>query len=274
MSLLWTQAARHEAMPWHHDPHTQFDHSVVHPVTKAGFASYTDSSDVVDEHEEMRRDGEGHGGEEHDDFDDNLYDETSPEPTDEERAHHEEHGEWPDDYYERHDAAYLKAKEDKGKPEYPDREDHDLAKFIGEHGSNNELWHGHAELRHVDLTRPVHATQPLVSQTHIDRYKSNPGDVSDHRYSFPEASSDYPGESHPMFVTHHGELHTIEGHHRVAAALAQGKKSIKGWHYDLDKDPGYANEQSQDDWRSPHDWDDDDREYHGLLRDSGRRWHE
>jgi hypothetical protein len=259
VSLLWSDAVRHEAMPWHDYNESKFSHPVVHSVRNAGFAGYTDDRDYL---HDLR---EGHDNEDHDEgFDENLYDSSSPEPDEEEERHFHEHGEWPDSYYERHDQAYEKAKQDKAREDEPDNDDPDLMKFIRHHGDNTELWQRHGEHKAIDLTQPVHATQSHVSQTHIDRYKSNPGDISDHAHTYGQTGSDYLGEEAPLFVTHNGRLHTTEGHHRVAAALQQGKPEIKGWHYDLDEDPAKTKIQHEiegdETWKSPHDWDDDDRE--------------
>lgn len=258
MSLLWTQAARHQAMPWHEDRHSTFQHPTVHSVRNAGFAGYTNDREQLEELRES-------SGEDHDKFDENLYEDATPDMTPEEEAHHEEHGEPPESYYERHDQAYEQAKHQKAQEDEPDDDDPGLMRFVGDHGDNPKLWHKYGTLGHVDLTKPVHATQSHVSQTHIDRYRDNPHDSSDHVYSFgPSAARDYPGEEAPMFVTHGGALHVTEGHHRTAAALQSGKKSIRGWHYDLDKDPAKTKVQREvegdETWKDPDEWDDDDHE--------------
>lgn len=259
MSLLWNNAVRHEAMPWYHENSSTFEHPVVHSVRNAGFAGYADDEDEL---HDLR---EGHDNEDHEEgFDEDLYDRVAPEPDEEEEAHYEEHGELPDSYYDRRDQAYEKAKREKAKEDDPDIHDPELRRFIGDHGANTNLWQRHGERKAVDLTQPVYATQSHVSQTHIDRYKSNPGDISDHAHTYGPGHSDYLGEEAPLFVTHQGRLHAIEGHHRVAAALQQGKPEIKGWHYDLDEDPGKTKIQREvegdERWKSPDDWDDDDRE--------------
>lgn len=236
MSLLWSTAVQHEALPWHYDEGGPAKHPVVHSVKKAGFAGYVDNEDdirTLHEDEQHKRKERG----DDDLFDEDAYNESTPDPTPDEAAHMEEHDEYPDSFYERHDAAYQKAKEDKQKPDLPDVDDPQLMRFIGARGEHTDFWQKHAKLKPVDLTGPVHATQSHVSQTHIDRYLGNPGDLSDHQHQFGRGRSRYLGNEAPMFVTHQGRLHTTEGHHRVAAALARGDKSIMGWHYDLDKDP-------------------------------------
>lgn len=267
MSLLWTQAVQHEAMPWNHDEGSVFTHPVVHPVKKAGFASYTDDRDRLAEYREDRRDM----GEEDDGFDEGLYDDSAPEPTAEEQAHHEEHDEYPESYYDRHNEAYEEAKRKKAEEDEPDHDDPELMNFVSNHGSNGVLWRKYGEFKPVDLTQPVHATQSHVSQTHIDRYLHNPGDISDHEYKYGPSGSGYLGNEAPMFVTHHGALHVTEGHHRTAAALARGDKEIKGWHYDLDKDPARVKDQEEVEqdgsWKDPDDWDEDDHEMY-----SGGGW--
>jgi len=225
MSLLWKTAIQHQAMPWHTNPG---EHPVVHPVKKAGFASYTDDKDYNDELNEGSDEGQ-------DDFDEDLYDETSPEPTTHEQAHYDEHGDYPESHYERHDEAYQKAKAQKNAQETPDRDDPDLMNFVRDFGSNTNLWQKHGQYKPINLKQPVHATQPLVSENHIQRYMRNPKDVTEHAKKY--GPGDYLGNESPMFVTHQGELHATEGHHRTAAALRRGDSSIMGWHYDLDKDP-------------------------------------
>ncbi len=237
MSLLWTTATRHEAMPWNHNKgDSRFTHPVVHPVKNAGFTGHTGDS----EYEESFRDSMDEGHQEEHEFDDDLYDSVRPEPTHEEQAHNEEHGEYPEDYEDRHDNAYHKALEDRRRKslaeDTPDHEDPDLMKFVRYHGSNADMWRQHATFGPVNISKGVQATQPHVSQTHIDRYLDNPHDQSDHSYQFGQ-NSDYLGEHSPLFVTHQGILHATEGHHRTAAALQRGDSHIHGWHYDLDKDP-------------------------------------
>lgn len=52
-------------MPWHHDKDGVFKHHpVVHPVKKAGFASYTDDRDRLAEYREAFEDDDDmYGGE-------------------------------------------------------------------------------------------------------------------------------------------------------------------------------------------------------------------
>lgn len=257
MSLLWIQAVQHEAMPWYHNERSIMSHPVVHPVKKAGFASYTNDRDRL---AEFREDSE----DDHDEFDDDLYDEVRPEPDHEEQAHYEEHGEYPESYDERHDEAYSRAKQDRAAEDDPDNDDPDLMRFVGNHGTNTALWRKYGEHKPIDLTQPVHATQSHVSQAHIDRYKANPGDLTENRHLYGDNDFDYLGDESPMFVTHRGALHAIEGHHRTAAALQSGKKSITGWHYDLDKDPARVKDQDEVEgdgsWKDPDEWDADDHE--------------
>lgn len=260
MSLLWTQAARHEAMPWVHNERSMFSRHEVKPVKKAGFASYTGDQDEAETWLETLRDNDQHDP---DKFDEDLWEDSRPEPTAEDEAHHEEHGEYPESHYDQHYVNYEKAKKDKAAEDIPDRHDPELSRFASHHGQNNQLWHNYGHFGEVDLTKPVHAMQSHVSQNHIDRYKANPGDLSEHQHMYGDYG-EYPGHDGPMFVTHHGELHAMEGHHRVAAALQSGKKSIQGWHYDLDKDPAKTKAQYEvegdETWKDPSDWDEDDHE--------------
>lgn len=273
MALLWTQAVQHEGMAWYQDPDSIVTHQPHHilPVKKAGFASYTADKDWEDEMQEGREDH----GEEHDDFDDDLYESARPEPTPEEEAHNEEHGEYPEEYQDRHYKAYGEAldrkREEKRAENEPDHDDPDLIRFVGNHGTNTDLWRRHGTFGDVDLTKGVHATQSHVSQAHIDRYLADPDDATESVQQGRGQNSGYLGDEAPMFVTHHGALHTTEGHHRVAAALQRGDKSMKGWHYDLDKDPALTKPQYEDwgdeTWTSPHDMDPKDREHYESMRD-------
>ncbi len=238
MSLLWSQAVKHEAMPWMDERDGKFKTTVAHPVKKAGFASYVDNEDDVHAQHEDRLNQHDEG----DHFDEDAYSDSSPEPTHEENAHMEEHGEYPESFYDRHDTAYQKALEDKRKikdEDIPDVHDPALTRFVSNRGSDTDFWTQHGERKPISLKGPVHATQSHVSQTHIDRYLNNPTDKTDRQHGMGTwQSARYLGDEGPMFVTHQGRLHATEGHHRVAAALARGDHSILGWHYDLDKDPG------------------------------------
>lgn len=238
MSLLWSNAIKHEAMAWVTPGNSPFKHPVVHSVRNAGFKGYVDDKDEL----EKWKDDESNEQDDNDGFDDDLYEKATPDPTPEDDIHHDEHGEYPESFYERHDAAYDKALEDKAArkaiEDEPDHDDPITSRFIKQHGSDTHLWQTHGEYKPIDLTGGVHATQSHVSQTHIDRYKNKPNDKSEHVHIHgPNANNRYLGNDAPMFVTHQGRLHATEGHHRVAAALQTGKKSIMGWHYDLDKDP-------------------------------------
>jgi hypothetical protein len=239
MALLWKQA-----MAWHDfggDTGMSAEDAQAKPVKKAGFAGYVGHSE--DFEQEMRDAGAGSRppGEEHHEFDEDLWDHTTPEPTKEEEAHHAEHDEYPDSHWERHEKAYGDAMEAKKAESTPDHRDPDLHEFVGEHGSESKTWQNKGSLGKVNLQGPVYATQSHVGQTHINRYLDNPEDESWHRQKTPghlkplQNSMGYLGDSHPMFVTHQGRLHVTEGHHRVAAALQRGDKHIEGWHYDADK---------------------------------------
>lgn len=251
MSLLWSQAVKHEAMPWVHRGNSPFKHPVIHSVRNAGFKGYADDKDQLAKWKEYQEEN----GPESTGFDEQIHEETVPEPTHEEEAHHAEHGEYPESFYERHDEAYEKAREHKKAREdienEPDIHDPILNRFIRGYGSDTDTWRKHGEYKPIDLTGGVHATQSHVSQTHIDRYKNNPNDDSEHEILHGK-NPEYLGHQAPMFVTHQGRLHATEGHHRVAAALQTGKKSMLGWHYDLDKDPADIKG-----WLHDDNWDDD-----------------
>lgn len=233
MSLLYAQVRR-EAMAWRNENGEH--HPVVHPVKHVGFAGYVDMS--PEGRDQWGMEDEDHDGHE-DDFDEDLHEETRPEPTAEEEAHYDEHGEYPEDYYDRHDEAYgnalyqkkMKAQEN----DHPDHEDDELMDFVGNHGANSEFWHQHGTHGPVDIKhQPVYATQSHVSQNHLDKYRYSPG-ASTHRDN---GRGDYLGDDAPMMVTHNGRLHVTEGHHRVAAALQRGDHHIDAYHFNADDHGG------------------------------------
>lgn len=229
MSLLWRDAALHQrtAVPWYTEGHPQ--PSGGHPVSvrHAGFAGY------VEAHEPYDDDGDHHG---HDQFDEDLWDRAAPEPTEEERAHHEEHGDWPESHYEAHDIAYGHALDEKRREDRPDFEDHDLGRFIhSEHGMGSEAWQKHGEFGAIDLRQPIYATQTHVHTGHMDRHDQ--GDPVSWHVQHGGHHGDYLAHDHPLFATHEGRVHVLDGHNRVGAALRRGDDSIKGWHVDLDEHP-------------------------------------
>lgn len=228
MSLLYSQIPQREAMAWYTEPGEEGMHHQIHPTRKAGFAGYVDmSSERAEEY--------GHHSEDHEGFDEDLWDDSSPEPTDEENRHYEEHDEMPSSFHERHDEAYQKALQDKQDESRPDHEDDELMDFVGNHGTNKDFWHQHAKLENVDIkNQPVYATQSHVSQTHLDKYLHHP-DAPTHK---DRGTGDYLGDEAPLMVTHNGRLHAIEGHHRTAAALQRGDHHIEAWHYNADEHGG------------------------------------
>ncbi len=129
-----------------------------------------------------------------------------------------------------------------GHPDNPDHLDSHLAHFTRSHSGSPHTW-GYSEgVQNVDMSGGVHATQSHVAQFHVDRYKKKPDDTvwslhGEHPDVVAQEEDSYPGAKHPLFVTHQGRLHAIEGHHRVAAALQAGETHMKGFHYDLDKNP-------------------------------------
>jgi hypothetical protein len=232
MSLLYARVQR-EAMAWHNESGEH--HPVVHSVRKAGFAGYVDMS--PERAEEYNQHDEDH--DEHEGFDDDLHDSVRPEPTPEEEAHFDEHDEYPEEYQDRHNEAYDKALDDRHeknrRESTPDHEDDELMDFVGNHGTNKPFWEKHATHGPVDIkNNPVYATQSHVSQTHLDKYKFHP-DAPTHN---DRGNGRYLGDEAPLMVTHGGRLHTIEGHHRVAAALQRGDSHIHAYHYDADKHGG------------------------------------
>lgn len=233
---------RRIAMPWFNN-NDGVNPSHAKSVRDAGYAGYVGDSE---------RDEElGHDGHE-DEFDEDLWDHVAPHPTHEEKRHLDEHGEYPDSYHERHDEAYGEAQHRKAQEDEMDHDDPDLHHFIGEHGSNATLWKEKGTFGKINIKdQPVYATQSHVNQQHIDHYTASPGDISHSMRNTPgygktHAQNPYLADEHPMFVTHEGRLHVIDGHHRVAAALQSGQKHIMGWHYDGDEH-GFPDE-DEDDW--------------------------
>ncbi|SRR6266568_361641 len=238
MTNLWVQA-----MAWSEDTMGGRDtrkYTPVH-VRQAGYAG------VVGDHEDDREMAEEAKPGDH--FDEDLWDEHAPDPTSHEQRHYEEHDEYPESYDERHDVAYGQAKqrrdEEAARSPY-DHEDPELRHFIGQHGSNTRLWHDRGRSGKISLRQPVYATQTHVAREHIDRYKTNPNATGRHQTYFPQAGQDYLGSEHPLFVTHQGRLHVIEGHHRVAAELERGSPHMYGHHFSLDEHPQYGNSEIND----------------------------
>jgi hypothetical protein len=236
MSLLWKNASgfqfpHHEAMAWNVEPGEEHYAHSAKSVRHAGFAGYVGREDN-DEYDED--DEQSHSG-----FDEDLHDETRPDPTSRQERHNDEHGEYPQSYYDAHDEAYNNALDKRQQGDHeanrPDWTNDSLHRFVGDHGANTHHWQQHATYGAVDLTKPVYATQSHVSQGHVDKYLQNPGAMSHHKSKYPSNTSNYLGDGAPMFVTHGGDLHATEGHHRTAAALQRGDSHIMGWHYDADK---------------------------------------
>jgi 8-oxo-dGTP pyrophosphatase MutT (NUDIX family)/GNAT superfamily N-acetyltransferase len=198
-------------------------------VRDAGFKGYVGQSNWEDDEPE---DEHGHN------FDEDLYDKVTPEPTSAEQTHYEHHDEYPDSYMDRHDQAYSDAIDKKHAEDEPDHIDDHLHHWVAEHSPDANEWRKHAKQpQNVDLRKGVYATQSHVGQFHIDRYLHGGEDEPSWHSQSGGHTGDYLGESHPLFVTHHGRLHAIEGHHRVAAALQRGDSHIQAWHHDLDQHP-------------------------------------
>lgn len=214
MSTLWTQAMAWSNLPGerHHDTPS---------VRNVGFKGFVGSSFHDDHYSD--HDSKAH-------WDEDAYDEAAPEPTTRQFKHHDKHGDFPQSYYDAHDRNYGEVLKKKKAEDKPDIVDDDLHMFIREHGANSELWKNKAHLGPVDMSKGVHATQTHVSRTHLDKYHANPQAEVHHA-----GHGEYLGSHTPLFVTHQGRLHAIEGHHRVGAALERGDKSIHAWHYDADK---------------------------------------
>jgi hypothetical protein len=244
MSQLWIRAAalQADAMAW--TQQYRDDHRKYTPISvrHAGFAGLVGDSEYD---RELKEDS---GEDDHDDFDEELYGQAQPDPTTHEQRHYEEHGEMPDSYDERHDMAYDHAKRQKAQEDTPDIEDPPLRHFIGEHGSNTQLWHDYGRTGKVNLQQPIYATQTHVAKEHIDKYLHHPGATSHHQEMYGMgAGGHYLGSEHPMFVTHEGRMHVIEGHHRVAAELQRGSKEMHAHHFNLDEHPQFGTDEGNQD---------------------------
>jgi hypothetical protein len=227
VSLLWKTAMAREAMPWqvHHGEEDMADHAV--HVKDAGFAGFVSHSKyhAITEKTEPR-------------FNHKIWNEVEPEPTDEDFHHFDQHGEFTPEHTQRHHDAYGKRMAEEHARDTPDHVDNDVTIFQHGEGLFPSTWENKGHLGSVDISGPVHATQSHVNQAHVERYLDKPDDKSwwEQRSGRTDETG-YKGTQHPLFVTHQGRLHVIEGHHRVAAALQRGDKTIHGWHYDLDKHP-------------------------------------
>ena len=239
------------AMAWNNEHGDKGKYTPV-SVRDAGFAGLVgDSEDERSLREELGEPEPGHRDPwEH--FDEDLHDNTAPEPTEQERREHEEDGE-SESYTERHDQAYEKAFGDRERKireeDAPDHEDPGLRRFREQYGSDTELWKRHGAFGGVSLKQPIYATQSHVAKEHIEKYTGN-RDAEGHAYTLSpdrdrimqSMGREYLGDKHPLFVTHEGRVHVIEGHHRVATDMATGRHETVGWHFNLDAHPALAEE--------------------------------
>jgi len=199
MTLLWTRAVRHHAMPWNQHP----DEPPYTPISvrHAGFAGFVGAGD--DEH---------------------LREMALPEPTRSDMRYLMHNEDWPEGYKRRHQGAVEKLKAGLTHEDIPDIEDPRLHHFLRHHFNEHWLWKPGT----VDLTKPLYATQSHVAKEHLDRYRKNPGaPVHNAEYRSVDAEA-------PMIVTHEGRQHAIEGHHRLAAGIERGETQMPVWHFDLD----------------------------------------
>lgn len=104
--------------------------------------------------------------------------------------------------------------------------------FRGYSGRENDFahWHDKGEITHVPLHgSTVYATQARVTKHGVDSYLKDP----DRRSG--SGRPNYPANDRPIFVKHGGSYFTLDGHHRTAAAMLRGDKSVEGHVYDADK---------------------------------------
>ncbi len=209
MSALWITATHHTAMPWSQNP-DEPDYTPL-SVKHAGFVGYVGSGD-----------------------DEDLKELTLPTPTRSDMRYLMHNDDWPHAYHQRHQEATEKAKANLTHEDAPDIEDPRLHHFLRHHFGDQHLWQPGT----ADLTKPVYATQTHVAQEHLNRYRDNP--------SAPVHGAETRGvdADAPMLVTHEGRTHAIEGHHRIAAGIERGDRSMPAWLFNLDHHymPGYDGE--------------------------------
>jgi formylglycine-generating enzyme required for sulfatase activity len=63
----------------------------------------------------------------------------------------------------------------------------------------------------------VIASQYEVTSSWLRNSALNPGN-----------NTSFGGDAYPLFVRFRGELYLVDGHHRVTAAIAQGKRTVQG----------------------------------------------
>lgn len=223
MSTLWTQAMAHQAMPWQvHPGEEDIAHHATH-VKDAGFAGFVQHPSYNLTYKRAPHK-----------FNHDLWNKVEPEPTDEDFHHFDQHGSFSPEHHERHKAAYADAVKAEHERDKPDHHDPDLLAFARSDAMFPDTWHHHGTKGPVDISKGVFATQSHVNQAHINRYKDKPDDKSWYEHNGGRDTA-YEGTRHPLFVTHQGRLHVIEGHHRVAAAIQRGDTHIEGWHYNMDE---------------------------------------
>lgn len=226
MSLLWSQA-----MAWQvHEGEEGMSSGATH-VKDAGFAGFVQHPRYEEATRRQREQGKN--------LNHKVWNESEPEPNDDDFHHFDEHFTFGPGHKQRHQEAYDSAMEHEHARDVPDHTDEALSHFQRNAGLLPSTWENKGTLGKVDLkSQPVFATQSHVNQVHVNRYKDKPDDKSwwEHRSGMDDPTG-YKGTKHPCFVTHQGRLHVVEGHHRVAAALQRGDSEIHGWHYDLDKHP-------------------------------------
>jgi hypothetical protein len=127
-------------------------------------------------------------------------------------------------------------------PDHGDNPDWDDEQAVGAHAGVHEFrgysgrendfahWHAKGEIRPVPLGGGnVYATQPRVTKRGVDAYLNDPGRKSG------SGRPNYPANDRPIFVKHHDDYYTLDGHHRTAAAMLRGDKQVEGHVYDADK---------------------------------------
>lgn len=233
MSNLWTQA-----MPWQVHPGEEHMADAAMHVKDAGFAGFVQSSMYHRIHKGTEAP-----------FNHKVWNQVEPEPSDHDFHHFDQHGEFSPEHAKRHQEAYDHAMAHEQARDTPDHHDNELAMFQRSTAVFPETWHNFGTKGPVDIkSKPVWATQSHVNQAHVDRYRKNAGDKSWYEQTG-GISTGYEGTKHPLFVTHKGRLHVIEGHHRVAAALQRGDTHIHGWHFNMDEH-GSAPGITEDNWKS------------------------
>lgn len=71
-----------------------------------------------------------------------------------------------------------------------------------------------AQERHLDLSEPLHPTEPQIWPGQVEKYRAHGWATTDEN------------EGRPWVLRHQDRLFVMQGHHRIAAAKQRGEKTI------------------------------------------------